>query len=79
MNRLFVMEAQHETVFTAPNQYKTEVKAFKSSFPEELDLGNGLNVAAFNLYSDEQFGKVSPLSSRAFSFYRFATWKATVW
>lgn len=71
MNRLFVMEAQHETVFTAPNQYKTEVKAFKSSFPEELDLGNGLNVAAFNLYSDEQFGKVSPLSSRAFSFYRF--------
>lgn len=71
LNKLFVLEAHNEVSFTAPDIYKTKVKAIKSSFPDNFEMGEGVDLNTVNLYSPLLFGKVSPLGTNAFSFYRF--------
>lgn len=69
LGKLFVMEDQREVQFVAPATWKSRVKAFSSSFPESVQID--LNLTTINLYTPELFGKVSPLSPGAFSYYRF--------
>lgn len=69
LGKLFVMEDQREVQFVAPTTWKSRVKAYSSSFPEDVRID--LNLTTINLYTPELFGKVSPLSSGAFSYYRF--------
>lgn len=69
LGKLFVMEEQQEVQFTAPATWKSRVKASSNSFPEDLKID--INMTTVNLYDSKLFGKVSPLSSGAFSYYRF--------
>lgn len=69
LGKLFVMEDQREVQFVAPSTWKSRVKAYSSSFPENIQID--LNLTTINLYTPDLFGKVSPLSSGAFSYYRF--------
>jgi hypothetical protein len=69
LGRLFVLEEQRRVTFTAPNTWKNEVKAYTNSFPDEMRIS--LETVNVNLYQPTLFGKVSPLSPGAFSYYRF--------
>ena len=69
LGKLFVMEDQREVQFVAPATWKSKVKAYSSSFPESVQID--LNLTTINLYTPELFGKISPLSAGAFSYYRF--------
>lgn len=69
LGKLFLMEEQQIVTFTAPNIWSKRVLAYKSSFPEQMQVDMGLTTV--NLYAPELFGKVSFLNPRAFSFYRF--------
>lgn len=69
LGKLFVMEEQQEVQFTAPATWNSRVKASANSFPEEFQVD--INLATVNLYAPKLFGKVSPLSPGAFSYYRF--------
>lgn len=67
--KLFVMEEQRRVTFTAPNVWENEVKAYTNSFPEGLDVK--VHTTDINFYKTKVFGKISPLSAGAFSYYRF--------
>ncbi len=69
MGKLFVLEEQREVEFVAPNTWKSQVKAYRNSFPESMNAKVG--ITSFNLYTPTLFGKVSPLAVGAFSYYRF--------
>lgn len=69
MNRTFLLEEQRKVTYTAPNTWDNEVIAYSNSFPENIMIS--LQTTDINLYAPEIFGKVSPLSAGAFSFYDF--------
>lgn len=69
LGKLFVMEEQREVTFTAPSTWENHVKAYSNSFPDELEVRIGLTT--INFYEPTIFEKVSPLSTGAFSYYRF--------
>ncbi len=69
MGKLFVLEEQREVQFTAPNTWDTRVKASRNSFPDNIKVDMG--VVSANLYAPTLFGKVSPLSVGAFTYYTF--------
>ncbi|MDR3118508.1 MAG: DUF5686 and carboxypeptidase regulatory-like domain-containing protein [Mediterranea sp.] len=69
LGRLFVLEEQRRVTFTAPDTWNNEVKAYTNSFPDEMQTS--LEMVNINLYQPAIFGKVSPLSRDAFSYYRF--------
>jgi len=69
MNRTFLLEEQRKVTYTAPNNWDNEVIAYTNSFPENIMIS--LQTTDINLYTPEIFGKVSPLSAGAFSFYDF--------
>lgn len=69
MGKLFVLEEQREVTFEAPNQWTNQIKAYRNSFPENIEVSIGLNMVRF--YEPTIFGKVSPLSRGAFSYYDF--------
>lgn len=69
LGKLFVMEEQRLVTFKAPSTWDNQVKAYTNSFPEEFRVNIGLTTIKF--YEPTIFGKVSPLSPGAFSYYRF--------
>lgn len=69
--KLFLTESQSEVVFTAPNKYDQKVIAFSSTLPVELDAGDAAEVMTANIYDPNAFGRISPLSTGAFSYYKF--------
>jgi hypothetical protein len=69
LGRVFVLEEQRKVTFTAPNTWDNEVKAYTNSFPDEMQIS--LETININLYQPTLFGKVSPLSPGAFSYYHF--------
>jgi len=69
VGKLFVLEEQRRVTFTAPNTWNNEVKAYTNSFPDEMQIS--LETVNINLYQPTIFGKVSPLSPGAFSYYQF--------
>ena len=69
LGKLFVMEDQRDVSFRAPATWSSRVKAYSSSFPEEIDVS--IDLATINFYAPTLFDKVSPLSVGAFSYYRF--------
>lgn len=69
LGKLFVLEEQQVITFAAPNTWNSEVKAYTNSFPENMQMN--LRLTNASLYDAVIFEKVSPLSPRAFSFYRF--------
>lgn len=71
MDRLYVLENVSEVHFTSPDKYDINVKAATSSFPDSLNMGNVLAPANIDVYSDLLMGCVSPVSRKAFSYYRF--------
>lgn len=70
-NKLFLVESQNEVKFTAPNTYDQKVVALSTTIPGELNGDEAINVITNNVYDPELFGIVSPLSSGAFSYYKF--------
>lgn len=69
LGKLFVMEEHREVSFKAPSTWESQVKAYSSSFPEEIEVRIGLTT--INFYEPTIFDKVSPLSTGSFSYYRF--------
>lgn len=69
VGKLFVLEDQREVWFTAPATWDSQVKAYSNSFPESIEVD--LDLTTINFYTPLLFGKVSPLSPGAFSFYHF--------
>lgn len=69
VGRLFLLEEQRKVKFTAPNTWDNEVLAYSNSFPEDVQVT--LETTNINLYQPTIFGKISPLSPGAFSYYRF--------
>ncbi|NDV66779.1 DUF5686 and carboxypeptidase regulatory-like domain-containing protein [Bacteroides sp. 224] len=69
VGKLFLLEEQRRVTFTSPNNWNNEVKAYRNSFPEEININ--LETTNINLYQPTIFGKVSPLSSGAFTYYQF--------
>lgn len=70
-NKLFLIESQNQVLFTAPNKYDQHVVAASSNLPEEIDVTDALDVITTNIYDPEAMGRISPLSTQAFSFYKF--------
>lgn len=71
-NKLFLIESQNEVIFTAPNKYEQHVVAATSNIPMDLDIANALDVVTTNIYDPNAMGRISPLSTHAFSYYNFS-------
>lgn len=69
LDKLLVMEEERSVTYTAPNSWKNEIKAYTNTFPEDLNLE--IRTTNINLYQPKLFGKVSPLSPGALSYYHF--------
>lgn len=69
--KLFLIESQNKVIFTAPNNYEQHVLAATSNLPQEMDVTDALDVITTNIYDPEAMGRISPLSTQAFSFYTF--------
>lgn len=69
MNKTFLLEEQRKVTYTSPNTWDNEVIAYSNTFPDNIMIS--LQTTDINLYTPEIFGKVSPLSAGAFSFYDF--------
>lgn len=69
MNKTFLLEEQRKVVYTAPDNWDNEIIARSNTFPEEIEVG--IETTDINLYTPKLFGKVSPLSAGAFSYYNF--------
>lgn len=69
MGKLFVLEEQKFVTFKAPDTWDIRVKAYRNSFPEDGNVS--VDVTTINFYEPTLFDKISPLSNKAFSFYRF--------
>lgn len=66
IGKTFVMESDNEITFKAPNEYKQQVKAVKSSIPKEFDMGEeALKVVNSNIYDENLF------KTGAFKYYIF--------
>ncbi|VBB43332.1 conserved exported hypothetical protein [uncultured Paludibacter sp.] len=71
IGKLLVFESKNIVNYTIPNKYKQKVIAYKSSFPKEFEPKNGISVSTSSIYFSYFLGKVSPLSTQAFQYYKF--------
>lgn len=69
--KLFLQESFNEISFEAPDKIVQNVRAFSSSFPDNLDPKDVMSVINNSVYSEMYESKVSPLHSKALSYYRF--------
>jgi hypothetical protein len=70
-DKLFMQESFCEIKFTAPDKYEQKVIAFSSTFPNMNDPQETILMNMASLYSPMYGGKLSPLNSKAFDYYRF--------
>ncbi|MDR1879327.1 MAG: DUF5686 and carboxypeptidase regulatory-like domain-containing protein [Tannerellaceae bacterium] len=71
VGKLFVVESQSEITFTAPNIYKENIVAFSTTIPTEMEASNPMDIMTVNIYDPKAFGRISPLSPGAFTYYTF--------
>jgi len=71
IGKLLVMESKNEITFQSPSGYKQRVIAYKSSIPPEMEPKGGFKVSYSNIYEANFLDKISPLSTRAFQYYKF--------
>lgn len=69
--KLFVLESHSTIKFTSPDKYQQTIKAFSSSIPDEMNPGDFSMIMKSSIYEPEISGMISPLSSKAFSYYKF--------
>jgi len=71
IGKLLVMESKNEITFKSPSNYKQRVIAYKSSIPKEMEPKGGFKISYSNIYEAYFQDKISPLSTRAFQYYKF--------
>ena len=71
IGKLLFLESQSLVTFKSPGKYTQKVLAMKSSIPKELQPKSGLTVSMSSIYNSEYKENISPLSSKAFSYYKF--------
>jgi len=70
-NKLFLIESQNNVVFVAPNSYEQHVIASSTNIPTDLDVTQAMDVVTTNIYDPNAMGRISPLSTQAFNYYKF--------
>lgn len=70
--RLFVVESQSEVRFSSPDEFDQRITAYQNTLPFDTDPAGMSGLITANPYDPEAFGKISPLSPGAFSWYRFS-------
>ncbi|MDR3219554.1 MAG: DUF5686 and carboxypeptidase regulatory-like domain-containing protein [Dysgonamonadaceae bacterium] len=72
-DKVFMQESTSEIKYTAPDLYEQKVQAFSSTFPDNNDPNEALEmkVSNFSLYSPMIGSVVSPLNPKAFTYYQF--------
>lgn len=68
-NKVFLNESATEIKYTRPDKYEQKVLSTRNSLDNSIPTPNQYVLASF--YSPDIQGTVSPLSPKAFSFYRF--------
>ena len=68
-DRVFISESVSEVEYIRPNTYKEKVISIRSSGEDKNGSPNGYVYGSF--YEPEIANSISPLSPRAFSYYRF--------
>lgn len=68
-DRVFVSESVSEIKFTRPNKFEEKVISIRSDGKDNNTSPNGYIFGSF--YEPEIAGTISPLSPKAFSYYRF--------
>ena len=71
IGKLLVMESKNEITYHFPTNYNQKVIAYKSSIPTEMEPKGGFKVSYSNIYEANFLDKISPLSTRAFQYYKF--------
>lgn len=66
-----VMESRSSVHFTSPEKYNQQVRALKTSIPEEFEISKGLSIMTSSIYNSDLDGRISPLSKGAFRHYAF--------
>lgn len=69
MDRLFLIEEQRKVTFNAPDKWDNEILAYSNSFPENIQVS--FETTNINLYQPTLFGRISPISTGAFSYYNY--------
>lgn len=68
-DRVYISESVSEIRFTRPNKFEEKVISIRSDGKDNNTSPNGYIFGSF--YSPEVAGTISPLSPKAFSYYRF--------
>lgn len=71
-DKLFLVESQNLITFKAPNHYEEKILAFSTTVPFDMEASNPMDIMTTNIYDPNMWGRVSPLSPGAFSYYTFA-------
>lgn len=76
---VYVMESFNEVEFTAPDKYVKKVISFNSTFPDNQEQVSPMDFIDASFYSPRPLDiAISPLSPKAFSYYRFKYLGATL-
>ncbi len=71
IGKLMVLESVVNVNFRAPDNYNSEVVAFTSTLPEEIDTQAAFGIITASVYDPIILGLMSPLAPGAFSQYKF--------
>lgn len=69
--KLFLLESFSTVKFSFPDKYEHTIKAFSSTIPDEISPGDYSVLMKSSIYDPQIFGLVSPLSPKAFTYYKF--------
>lgn len=72
IGQLFVLESHNQISYQSPNKYVQRVVAYKSSIPKEMEPKGGIRMITSNIYASKYDDVISPLSTQAFRYYKFA-------
>ncbi len=71
-DKLFLLESQNEIKFKAPNNYEERILAFSTTLPFDMEASNPMDIMTTSIYDPNMWGRISPLSPGAFSYYKFS-------
>lgn len=71
-DKLFLVESQNLINFKAPNNYEEKILAFSTTVPFDMEAANPMDIMTTNIYDPNMWGRVSPLSPGAFTYYNFS-------
>jgi len=67
----YVMESASRIRFKRPRKFEEKVLSRRSNLPSGISSNANLNYSNINLYNSRSGDWISPLSSKAFTYYRF--------